>query len=122
MHDFIAKMQSRFASKTKESLQPGEYLVIADFSENYSAVIQDEIQSYHWNSTQTTIHPFVCYYKDDDESVANICFVIISECTEHTQHCCSAPISDNLSCSTTGEITKQNDVHIRWMCCPVQKL
>ena len=63
VHDFIAKMQSRFASKTKESLQPGEYLVVADFSENYSAVIQDEIQSYHWNSTQTTIHPFVCYYK-----------------------------------------------------------
>ena len=83
MHDFIAKMQSRFASKTKESLQPGEYLVVADFSENYSAVILDEIQSYHWNSTQTTIHPFVCYYKDDDGSVANICFVIISECTEH---------------------------------------
>ena len=80
VHDFIAKMQSSFAAKKKETLQPGEYLVVADFSENYSAVIQDEIQSYH---TQTTIHPFVCYYKGDDGSITNTCFIVISECTDH---------------------------------------
>ena len=27
VHDFIAKLQSSFAAKKKETLQPGEYLV-----------------------------------------------------------------------------------------------
>ena len=63
-------------------------MAVADFSVNYFAVIQDEIQSYHWNSTQTTIHPFVCYYGGGGGGgkygvIANTCFVVISESTEH---------------------------------------
>lgn len=56
--------------------------MIADFSENYSAVILDEIQSYHWCSTQTTT-PSICYHKGDDEHVGQTCFVVVSECTDH---------------------------------------
>ena len=82
IHDFTAKMQARFVQETKENLKEGEYLVIADFSENYSFVVQDEIQSFHWNNGSATIHPFVCYYKDKGE-LSHLCFIIISESTQH---------------------------------------
>ena len=82
IHDFTAKMQARFVQETKENLKEGEYLVIANFSENYSFVVQDEIQSFHQNNGSATIHPFVCYYKDKGE-LSHLCFIIISESTQH---------------------------------------
>ena len=36
--------------------------MMPDFSENYSFVLQDATQSFHWNNSQATIHPFVAYY------------------------------------------------------------
>lgn len=64
-HDYIKNEQSSFFKTTKNNLKEGEFLVICDFSENYSFVLQDEVQSHHWNVKQTTIHPFVIYYRDD---------------------------------------------------------
>ena len=34
---------------------------LGDFSENYTFIIQDAIQRYHWTNTQATLHPFVYY-------------------------------------------------------------
>lgn len=39
-HDFIAKKQSEFLKKSKNELQLGEFVVISDFAENYTFVIQ----------------------------------------------------------------------------------
>lgn len=39
-HDFIAKKQSDYLTTRKDQLQRGEYVVISDFSENYTFVIQ----------------------------------------------------------------------------------
>ena len=41
---------------------------MADFSENFSFVVQDEIQSFDWNNSSATIHPFVCYSTGTKES------------------------------------------------------
>ncbi len=41
-----------FAS-TKEVLKDGEFLVIGDLAENFSFVVQDEAQSFHWNNAQS---------------------------------------------------------------------
>lgn len=81
-HSFIARMQSLHYKQSKENLSEGEVLVICDFSENYSFVIQDEIQSFHWNNDQVTIHPFVAYYVQDN-NILHISYVAISECNEH---------------------------------------
>ena len=62
-HSFIAKQQSLYFNECKASLKLGEVLVQADFSENYSFVLQDAAQGYHWNNSQATIHPFVVYYR-----------------------------------------------------------
>ena len=34
-------------------------MVTADFSENYSFVLQDAVQGFHWNNAQATIHPLL---------------------------------------------------------------
>lgn len=45
--DFTARMQTQFVKDTKQGLKPGQVLVIADFSENFSFVVQDVVQSFH---------------------------------------------------------------------------
>ncbi|KAL5503158.1 hypothetical protein EMCRGX_G010065 [Ephydatia muelleri] len=59
--------------------EDGEFVVVADFSEYYSFVLQDAAQGFHWNNAQATLHPFVCYYKSG-EKLEHISFVIISDC------------------------------------------
>ena len=61
---------------------PGHFLVICDFSENYSFVLQDAAQGFHWNNSQATLHPLVAYYKESGE-LQHISFVIISDCLHH---------------------------------------
>ena len=43
-HCFIASEQARFFKECKSNLVPGEVLVTADYSENYSFVLQDAAQ------------------------------------------------------------------------------
>ncbi|XP_038055995.1 uncharacterized protein LOC119727986 [Patiria miniata] len=82
-HDFIAKQQSHFLQHTKANMEPGEILVIADFAENYSFVVQDAAQSFHWNNLQATIHPFVCYFQQEGKLNEHLSFVVISDCNTH---------------------------------------
>lgn len=81
-HDFIAKQQTAYMNQIKEKLTESEYAVTLDFAENYSMVVQDEAQSYHWASDQATVHPFVIYYKEE-EKVKHLNYVVISDCLEH---------------------------------------
>jgi hypothetical protein len=81
-HDFMTKMQATYYREIKMSLKDDEVLVVCDFAENYSFVLQDEIQSFHWNNQMATLHPFVIYYKKEDE-IAHFSFVVISECNIH---------------------------------------
>ena len=57
-------------------------MVTADFSENYSFVLQDAAQGFHWNNSQATLHPFVAYFLDSGE-VRHLSYVIISDCLHH---------------------------------------
>lgn len=91
--DFIAKQQASFLQETKQNMAPGVCLVIGDFSENYSFVVQDAAQSFHWNKLQATLHPFVCYYKvatgneacssENSSEIRHVSFVVISESNTH---------------------------------------
>ena len=81
-HSFIATQQTSFYSQCKSTLKPGELLVAADFSENYSFVLQDAAQGFHWNNAQATIHPFVIYYTHSGEE-CHLSYVIISDCLHH---------------------------------------
>ena len=86
-HSFIAKQQALYLKHAKENLSEGEVVVIGDFAENYSFVMQDEVQGFHWTNTQATIHPFVAYHRASDgnavSTVVPLSFVIISDCLIH---------------------------------------
>ena len=82
-HAFIAAQQASFYRDCKSTLAPRELLVTLDFSENYSFVLQDAAQGYHWNNSQATLHPFVAYYKDESEKLCHLSYVIISEALRH---------------------------------------
>ena len=71
-------------------LKPGEFVIVGDFAENYSFVLQDAAQSFHWNNLQATIHPFVCYYVDEStdgdnavKPINHVSFVVVSENNSH---------------------------------------
>ena len=83
-HSFTATQQSKFMKEIKEGLMDEQILVIADFAENYSFVLQDEVQGYHWTISQATIHPFVVYHRFPVEGneltdLKEISFVVISD-------------------------------------------
>ena len=83
-HSFIATQQAALLTHKKENLTTGEFLVTADFLENYAFILQDAIQGFHWNNSQSTVHPFVIYFKNELEDKVNyISYVIISECLQH---------------------------------------
>lgn len=81
-HHFIAKHQSGYLKNLKEEIEEGEVIILMDFAENYSFVIQDESQGFHWDNSQATLHPFVVYYRDEGE-LKNLNFCTISDCLVH---------------------------------------
>lgn len=83
-HHYVSKIQSASFKDLKSTLTKEECVVVADFAENFTFVVQDEIQSYHWVNKQATIHPFVYYYFDEESGlVKNRSLCIISN---HRQH------------------------------------
>lgn len=59
-----------------------ENLLFVDFSQNYTFFVQDAIQSHHWTNTQATIHPYVVYYRENEE-MKHVNYVVISEKVSH---------------------------------------
>ena len=82
-HSFIAAQQASFYSDCKSGLAPREMLVTVDFSENYSFVLQDAAQGFHWNNSQATIHPFVAYYTDRSGKLCHLSYIVVSEALQH---------------------------------------
>ena len=59
-------------------------LILMDFSENYSFIIQNSVQAFYYNNQQATIHPFVVYYKTEhSENLQQMSYCIISDTKDH---------------------------------------
>ena len=84
-HHFIYKQQQNFLKNKKETLSDNECIIILDFAENYTFMVQDAIQSFHWNNTQATIYPFVIYYKQDG-TLKHKSLACISDMLQHDVH------------------------------------
>lgn len=80
-HHHISKQHADYFRQVKKNADVGEIIIVTDFSENYSFVLQNSIQGVHWNNTQETIHPF-CRYVGGKESEL-LRYVIISDDLEH---------------------------------------
>ena len=83
-HSYIAKSQAQYLKTRKESIDDQTAIVPGDFSENFSFVVQDEVQGYHWNKEQCTLHSVVVYTKNqDDLEIKAQCFCFISDDLNH---------------------------------------
>ena len=73
----------------KVTLPSNHILILLDFAENYSFLIQDAVQGFHWNNSQATLHPFVIYFMEENKiKCKSIC--IISDNLQHNTnsvHC-----------------------------------
>ena len=86
-HHYIARNQSQYLKHLKDTLKPNQEIVIPDFAENYSVIVQDAIQGFHWNNSQATLHPFAVYYWESDGELNNInlYIIMIASNTAHLQ-------------------------------------
>ena len=57
-------------------------IVIGDLAENYTILIQDEIQSFHWSNIQVVLHPMLVDYKSEGK-VKHNCYCFITEYLKH---------------------------------------
>ena len=75
-HSYIAKAQAQYFKRCKEELADDSVIILVDFAENYKFIIQDEVQSYHWNQQSCTLHPVVLYFKADGIlKSSSLCFI-----------------------------------------------
>ena len=98
-HHYISQAQTSYVSQLKGNLESNQCIILGDFAENYSFIIQDAVQGQHWDNSQATLHPFVVYYCDNDNDLKSISVCVISDCMTHatsTVHAFQKAILDHL--------------------------
>lgn len=107
-HHYIAKAQSTYLKLLKEKINHGEVIIIGDFSENYTFVVQDATQGFHWVNEQSTLHPFVLYYRNDARELKHQSYCFISDDLTHNTavvYCFQETLMNKLKV-TMNDITK----------------
>ena len=61
LHHFIVNEQSSYLRKLKEGLSPDEAIVLLDFAENYSFIIQDAVQGDGLTSISWLLKWYSCF-------------------------------------------------------------
>ena len=54
-HHYIAKYQASYLRHLKETIPENEAIILLDFAENYSFIIQDAVQGHHWDNSQAIL-------------------------------------------------------------------
>ena len=81
-HHFTWKSQANFLKELNPDLKENEVLILLNFVENYSFVVYDAVQCYHWNNSQATLHLFIVHYLNANIPVLNF-FCVISDKMKH---------------------------------------
>ena len=79
-HHHLKKVQQQHISDVKERVQLEEQCLVlhCDFAENWSVILPQEIQGYHWINDQVSLFTGVTYFQQNTTSVA-----VISDDTGH---------------------------------------
>lgn len=85
-HHFVSKQQARHLRELKGSIRTHEAIVLIDFAENYSFLVQDAPQSYHWVNTQASVHPVVIYFRTQEANAQETCVECISFISDSLEH------------------------------------
>ena len=65
------------------NLCPGQIIKAQDFSENYTCLVPDEVQSLHWSRKQVTLFPVVTFRKDINDNLLEDQLVYVSNDKKH---------------------------------------
>ena len=80
-HHYISKSLKIFLQNLKSNLLINEVIILLDFSENFSFIIQGGSQGFRCEDSQCTVHPFVVYHQksnDDEITHKNFCFLSLN--------------------------------------------
>ena len=61
-----SRLYSSNLTHLKETIRPKKVIVLGDFAENYSFIVQDEMLGYYWNKSQCSVFPVVFYFHSND--------------------------------------------------------
>ena len=86
-HHFISKAQSSFLKYKKETVSQREAIILLDFAENYSFIIQDAVQGFHWENSHATLHLFVVYYRYTNGNLESQSLCVVSNHWKHSVTC-----------------------------------
>lgn len=85
-HDYIRYIQESAIRQAKENQEKESCIFHFDFAENWTAILPNEVQSYHWHKRQVSIFTCVVTRKQSIQS-----FAVISDDTCHdAAHACFA--------------------------------
>ncbi len=70
---YIAQCQAKYIADCKENLPENFHAEIRDFAENYTFVVQDKIQLFHWSKSSCNLHPILVYFKQDGKLIHQSC-------------------------------------------------
>lgn len=82
-HEYLYTKQRDYVHELKNGLMDGgsTAMLTVDFGENYSFVVQNATQGFHWNNRQATICPFVVHFKRNFLTDYKTYFVISNDMT-----------------------------------------
>ncbi|XP_041455380.1 uncharacterized protein LOC121408110 [Lytechinus variegatus] len=84
-HLHTARWQQRQFQRIKDNLPDNVALMVMDFARNRKVFYQDEIKAAYFTQQQVTMHPVVCYYREDG-SVVRESVVFLSDDLGHDHH------------------------------------
>lgn len=84
-HVYVKRQQELFFQDIKKHIPLNTLILHFDFSENYSFISQDEIQSAHWVSTSCTLYTAMAYFIHDEIS-HSIPIVVVSDYLHHDKY------------------------------------
>lgn len=91
LHHYVAETQKQYLNDCKNNLAYDTCIILMDFSENYSFIIQQSVQSFYYNNTSATVNSFCVYLKKEkNDEIHNVNFCIISDTKDHCAYSINA--------------------------------
>ncbi|XP_075525684.1 uncharacterized protein LOC142588499 [Dermacentor variabilis] len=85
-HNYIRSVQAKAIHEEKQSCERGAIVLHFDFAENWTVVLPDAVQAYHWQKKQVTVFTCVVTSRKSTQNYA----VISDDMSHDSAHACLA--------------------------------
>ena len=123
-HSYIAKSLSSYLRQLNDNISANTTILLLDFAENFAFTIQDEIHSYHWNTSQATMHPVCVHHHVNDH--LQMSFLLHYFWWYGSWCVIGSPDTKGMhwTCQKENTWLDKNSILFRWMCIvqPITKI